>query len=59
MHSNEYRMISSYSSDIILSWNDIRTKFGYNLLSEMIGNTEKEVEYHGKEKSRQSQGNCR
>jgi len=28
-------------------------------IAEMIGNTKKEVEYHGKEKSRQSQGNCR
>ena len=25
-------MINRYSSDIILKWNDIRTKFGYNLL---------------------------
>jgi len=25
-------MISTYRSDIILKWNDMRTKFGYNEL---------------------------
>ena len=34
--SEEYRT-STYSSDIILNWNDMRNKFGYNLLCEMLG----------------------
>ena len=29
-------MISTYSSDIILNWNDMRTKFGYNLLYDIM-----------------------
>ena len=28
-------MISTCCSDIIPNWNDMRTKFGYNLLSEI------------------------
>jgi hypothetical protein len=30
--SDGYRIISTYSSGIMLNWNDMRTKFGYNLL---------------------------
>jgi len=29
-------MKKSYSSDIMINWNDMRTQFGYNLLGEML-----------------------
>jgi len=35
--SDEYRMISTHSSDIIPNWNDIRSYFGYNMLYEIAG----------------------
>jgi hypothetical protein len=33
--SDRYRIISIYSSGIMLNWNDMRTKFGYNLLGKI------------------------
>ena len=48
----------AYSEDVILEgYTTLMSDI--NELYEMIGNTKKEVEYHGKEKSRQSRGNCR
>ena len=31
-------MKKSYSSDIMINWNDMRTQFGYNLLYDMPSN---------------------
>ena len=61
--SGSERITDGYLATVLCTFPRILASLGLQItcqpLSEMVGNTKKEVEYHGKEKSRQSQGNCR